>query len=280
MMSQLGSWFRQAFSSSQPNVPQAGVSSLLTRNAALKDSQAGRACVILGNGMSVRTLDLTRLKDCDVISISTGYFHHGYDQFQPRFHCLPQLTYGKMTRELAVAWFKEMDERLFGSTVFLSTTEAELVSEYGLFAERQVHYLEFQNDFDDWPGRHIIDIAAPVPRIMSSPIMALMIVMYMGYTKICLLGFDHDQLKTGLYGYPYSLGVTKGADPSVGRDNKNISSKYDDFHALAQLWRQYRTMKQIAERNGVTIVNASAESELDEFERISFEQALIEFRSA
>src|SRR2546426_10536939 len=104
--------------------------------------------------------------------------------------------------------------------------------------------------------------------------MCLMIAMYMGFTEIFLLGTDHDHFLTGFYRYFYEPTVLKGKDPSTDVQGKVVAPRYDEFHELATLWRQYRAMRDVAEANGVSIFNATHGGALDEFPRVTLEQAL------
>jgi hypothetical protein len=93
----------------------------------------------------------------------------------------------------------------------------------------------------------------------------------MGFRTIYLLGVDHDQFKTGEYNYFYKPTVLHGKDSTVSSEGRVRSSRYDEFQALARLWRQYRHLRNVASANGAEIFNASAGGELDEFPRVSFE---------
>jgi hypothetical protein len=206
-----------------------------------------------------------------VISVSNGYLHPRYRQFQPRYHCVPQVTYGKLTEAEVVNWFGEMDRALGSAELFLSASEEPLVRERRLFAGRKVRYLHMNGPFDEFPRDSILDISSRVPGVQTVPVMCLMIAMYMGCREIYLLGTDHDQFRTGRYQYFYEPTVLKGKDPTVGVDGRVLSTRHDEFIALSAVWRQYRAIRQIAERNGVRILNATHGGELDEFPRVRFE---------
>ncbi|MEO8389154.1 hypothetical protein [Polaromonas sp.] len=239
----------------------------LRRNEELRDRHAGQRCFVLGNGPSAKTLDLAALQGRCVISVSNGYLHSGYAEAAPRYHCVPQITYGRMTRDDAVKWFKEMHEGLGLAELFLNETEAELVRTHGLFPGRKVHYLAFRENFDQLQSRDLIDLASPIPRVESVPVMAIMIAMYMGFKDVVLLGVDHDHFMSRQYLYAFELGVQSGKDISTGACGEVQTPWHDEFQSLARLWRQYRVLRDIALKNGIRIVNATPGGELDEFPR-------------
>lgn len=244
---------------------------LATGNAGLKDRFGGKRCFLLCNGPTVKKQNLLPLADETVISVSNGYHHPDFAKFRPRFHCVPQLTYGQLTEQDAVAWFTEMHAHLGDAELFLSTTEEPLVSRYGLFSGRRVHYVFLHESFDEIMDHQIPDLAAPAPRVESVAIMGTMIAMYLGFSDIYLLGTEHDQFKTGHYTYFFERGALQQKDPDVTPEGKVTTPHYDEFHQLVRLWKQYRALKEIAAANNIRIWNATAGGELDEFPRVRLE---------
>ena len=256
---------------SRATTPELVSRAVLAENAVLHNRHSGQRCFILGNGPSAKQLDLTMLKNENVISVSNGYLHEAYATFAPQYHCVPQITYGKMTRESVVAWFNEMHQKLGNAELFLNETEAELVREYGLFSGRKVHYVTLRESFDELDEREVIDITRPIPRVASVPVLAIMLAMYMGFNEIILLGVDHDHFKTGKYIYAFETRAQKDKDFSVTSEGTVVTPWYDDFQSLARLWRQYRVLREIALANRIAIINATPGGELDEFPRENFE---------
>ena len=238
---------------------------MLAKNSSLKNKHLGQRCFIVGNGPSVKNVDLSRLRGETVFSVSNGYLHKGFDVMSPLYHCIPQITYGRMTEEDVVAWFQEMQRGIGSAELFLNETEFALVNKYGLFPGRRVHYLSLQKNFDEMTDRKICDISRPVPRVESVPVMVLMIALYMGFEEIVLLGIDHDHFTTGKYLYAFEPQAQKDKDLAVDANGNVEISRYDDFHSLARLWRQYRALNEIALSNNRAIYNANPQSELDEF---------------
>ena len=248
------------------------IAAAIAPNAVLRERHAGERCFILGNGPSVKKLDLSLLAGETVISVSNGYLHKNFASFAPRYHCVPQITYGKMTESDVVAWFKEMDEGIGDAEVFLSTNELRLVKSHGLFPRRTIRYLHLRESFDELAANNTIEITRSVPGVESVPVMALMIALYMGFKEIILLGVDHDHFLTSRYDYAFELRVQAGKDVTIERGGTVATTRYEDFHALARLWRQYRKLALIASARAARIYNSTPGGELDEFERVAFER--------
>jgi hypothetical protein len=247
---------------------------LAAGNVVFRDCHKGQRCFILCNGPSVSRQNIKPLKDEHVLSVSSGYLHSDFATINPEYHFVPQLTHGVIKKDDAIAWFKEMDARLGRATIFLNCSEAGLVHREGLFPKRDVRYMAFWKSFSDYKPDIKPDLAGPIPGPQSVAVMCLMAAIYMGFTQIYLLGTDHDQFRTGQYTYSFEPTVLRGKDVSAQDNGELIGGWHDELAALAVLWGQYRTMREIAERHGVQIFNASAGGELDEFPRVELSSVL------
>lgn len=247
---------------------------LTAPNSSLKAIHRGQRCFILCNGPTVRRQNLLPLAGEIVISVSNGYHHPDFQKFKPRYHCVPQVTYGQLTEADVVRWFTEMHDNLGHAEIFLSTTEEPLVRRHGLFKGRKIHYIFLHGALEHRARNTVPDIAGPTPHVQSVAIMAIMCALYMGFEDIFLLGTEHDHFKTGTYRYFYEPTVLKGKDISTNPDGSVRQYNFDMFQELVRLWGQYRTLREIAAADGVRIWNATAGGELDEFPRVRLEDVV------
>lgn len=244
---------------------------ILARNITFKSAAVGSdRCFILCNGPSVKKQDLSRLKNEVVISVSSGYLHNQFSEISPQFHCVPQITYGLLTETDVVTWFREMDAYLGNAILFLSDSEYDLVQKYGLFKNRQVHYLNLGRRFITNENQ-LFDLSKMLPAPASAPIMCLMVAMYMGYKKIYLLGTEHDSFKTNEYLYAFPPKAMQGKDLSVKENGQLRGYIYDVLKPSTILWEQYRAIKTLAAQWQVEIYNATLGGALDEFERVDID---------
>ena len=242
---------------------------LASVNAAFHNKHMGQRCFILCNGPSVKQQDISLLKDEHVISVSSGYHHPNYRLISPEYHCVPTINYtAKFTRTDVVAWFQEMDDKLGNAILFLNYTEEALVREERLFPNREVRYVVLSGTFSDYGKFERPDISKCIPGVQSVPIMCLMIAIYMGFDHIYLIGTDHDQFRSREYKYFYEPTILRGKDSATDLEGNLVAGWYEELSNLAILWGQYRQVKQIAEKHGISIYNATAGGELDEFPRV------------
>lgn len=247
---------------------------VLRANKSLLNRHRGERCFILCNGPSVKQQDIRPLKNEIVFSVSNGYLHPDFGEIRPRYHCVPQITYAKMTPELTVRWFREMHARLLDAELFLDQQEWALVQQHGLFAGRQVKYICAGRNYFLKNPISIPALDGIVPRAQTVPIMAILIALYMGFKNIYLLGVDHDWFVKKEYRYFFEPGLLAGMDLGVRPDGKLETTLWDELPAVSKVWSQYRSVKLMAREAGATIYNATYGGMLDEFERIQIEDAL------
>lgn len=246
---------------------------LCRNNTKFRRIHQGKRCFILCNGPSINKQDLLPLKNEIVFSVSNGYYHKDYNTFAPRYHCVPQLSYNKFfTVDIAIAWFKEMDQGIGGAELFLDTAEEPLIRKNNLFPGRKVNYLYTGISFSDKLSK-VIDISGIIPGPQSVSITCLMIAMYMGFEKIYLIGTEHDCAITGEYKYFYEPKLLRGKDYSVNSNGKlkNLELVHQE---IKNLMAQYSALKKIAENAGPAIYNATLGGALEIYPRINLSEVL------
>jgi len=247
---------------------------ILSKNIELKNIHSGERCFIVGNAPSISKIEIEKLKDEFVFSISNGYHHPKYSYFKPNYHLLPALTYtsikGGMNDEAAVRWFKEMDKEIGSAKLILSVKQIDLVGKYSLFSRRDVYYMDTSaKDYHD------IDLTKTIGEIWSAPQIAIQVAMYMGFKEIYLLGVDHNSICSHKYDYFFDAQrVMKFKDASVDENRNIVDSLRERFLVHEKLFKVYELLANAAIFKRVKIINLSEESMVDCFERDSFDKVV------
>ena len=118
-----------------------------------------------------------------------------------------------------------------------------------------------------YPAGDGVDITKPVLAPQTGPLMALPVLLYMGYSEIYLLGCDHTTLRD------FKKTVNNFYEPSrdVRKTGLNTNDVWyegiiDNLCNSANVFRQYMFYKKIFRNRDVKIVNLSQDSWLDLFE--------------
>lgn len=248
----------------------------LSKNASYKELHRGKRCFILGTGPSIAKQNLTPLRREYCISVNSFYLHKDYAKIKPQYHIISGLALHKhIPREIGLKWFKEIKDKTDKAELFLNYKDKETIQKEKLFRNRKVSYLFFS---DNWDSLNIngIDATKCLYTSQSVSIMALQIALYMGFSKIYLLGMDHDWIlrlaerkSNHFYTSSQSTLESAGVTDWIGSNwSMELYSQY-------VLWKQYQIIKDYSEEKLDTeILNATSGGLLDVFKRVDIQQLI------
>lgn len=230
----------------------------------------GKRCFILCTGPSIKTQDLSVLRNETCIAVSNFCVHPQYDLIRPAYYCIPKLYFPPATMESAVQWFTDINARMGDAKLFLTYGDQDWVREHRLFQGKTVNYLAFGRRWDSLK-KDGIDLTKPLPKMQSVPVMALQIAIFLGFKEIYLLGCDHDHLlHYGITRHFYEVkdhAISRTFTPS----NTEWSPFEEEVRQFGLLSGQYRALRSWAEPQGIRIYNATPGGLLMTFERVRFE---------
>jgi 6-hydroxymethylpterin diphosphokinase MptE-like protein len=244
------------------------ISGYQQRLADLRDTGKGKRCFIIANGPSIRDQALARLKDDVTIGCNGIYrlfgewgFHTDYlllediDQIEARRRKLPKVQGPLKMAAIYNAYAFAADD----NTVFFN---APRMDNHGYYWTDI--YPQFSRDF------------ASIVHLGSTITFAMIELAYhLGCDPVYLVGLDHDY-DSVLEAYPPG---------PMTIDSQNME-KVRGLHFLDDYYREgdriyvplidrmeasYRLAREVFEEEGRTILNASARTKLDVFDRVSFD---------
>ncbi|MDA1330222.1 MAG: hypothetical protein O3B43_04030 [Chloroflexi bacterium] len=240
---------------------------VLKKNSVFENTARGKRAFLIATGPSLKMDDLSALAGEDCYGISNFFLHEHIQSVNPKFHFFVPY-HAPVTIESYLEWLMEADKSLPPETnIFMGHSAYELVNKFNLFRGRKIFYL-YMSGYHAGDG---VDITKPVLAPQTGPIMALPVLLYMGYSEIYLLGCDHtvmrDYKKTVQNFYDPSLdirrtipaGKTTGYDVWYDGIVSNLSNTLGVFE-------QYVLFKKIFLDRNVRIINLSQDSWLDLFE--------------
>ncbi len=223
----------------------------IRRLAAFKDLHKGERAVIIGNGPSLNTTDISRLKNEFTFGMNRIYLAFPEWGFQTSFFVsindlvIEQSAGDIRTLQMPkfLSWHSHPHFPPTEDTIFLHTTYYHPA--FSLDVRRRV-----------WEGATVTYVA-------------MQLAYYMGFQEVVLIGVDHSFKSTG---EPNTTVV------SAGDDESHFDPRYfgEGFRwqlpDLETSEQAYRCARQVYEQDGRRIVDATIGGQLDVFPKVSFDE--------
>jgi len=229
---------------------------IIRKNSCLSRQRNSDSCFILGNGPSLKNVNLDRLKDYDTFSVN--YFYRSNLNFSSTYHVMVDNAFWQ--EESAIEYlFRAYSDQQKTKFIFRSPVSR-------LFDDRQVNknraYFVVQK-FVQYEDYLAIDMTYSQTACMNVVLAALQCAIFMGYEKIYLLGCDFNQFATMHPSHFYSKG-TENRTCSMASDLK--------FSAIAM--QHHYAIEKYSKLHDIKILNATDGSLIDAYERITVDDAL------
>jgi hypothetical protein len=247
----------------------------LARNSELQGIHRGERCFILGSGRSIMNQDLKLLAGEIVMTQNNFHAHADIGIIAPRYHCVVQMYQPPKYAPDWVTWFTSMQNRLPTTTRLIAgDLSRELLDKHRLF-ENRVNYIH--------PGlsplllRHAaVDLTRNILDVPTALTQCLAVALYMGFSKIYLLGFDLSQMCEGRgsdYGRFYGLSpITSNQAERNFEDEDDISG--NNWYTFWLMWVGFGLLRDEGLRLGSEIINATDGGMLSSFRREKYEDVI------
>ncbi|MFO0748172.1 MAG: hypothetical protein U1F43_21310 [Myxococcota bacterium] len=169
----------------------AALRELLHQNRAIQGLHRGERCWIIGNGPSLRDQDLTRLRGEQTFVVNRFIHHPDAEAIDPKYYVVVDPKFG------AGAWgtdfVRELERRLPDVSVFTSAAGRALLDGEGLL-QRHRRFVVHPNQFFAFGYPWDIDLTRGIPGMDNVTKTALSIAVWMGFTRVNLIGIDGNGL--------------------------------------------------------------------------------------
>ena len=236
-------------------------------NKMSKGRHKGERCFILFPGSSIKLQDLKKLAGECVIAVSNSFVHPDYRIFRPKYHVLPPLVSSHsdmFSEEEFVAWLREMENKTLDAEMFFHIGDKRLIEKAGLFKNRIIHW----NEYCPWNENDAIseiDLSC-IPSIWSVSEYALSVAIYLGYSKIYLLGLDHDWFNGALvHFYDEKEHVLQ---PEKAKYETWLDSEFQ-MRRHIHIFRKYKALRVLHKE--IYNANANPNSYVDVFAKVEYD---------
>lgn len=226
----------------------------LIQNKNLENKYFGERCYILGNGPSIRSVDMGLLKDKYTFVVNKFYKSEQYHVLNPTFHCI----YDKFIFSDCKNDVEEILRIKKNNSIFILNRRAA-----GLISDEDRCRFVYSTLLPT--GKHIhFNLSKNANTYLNVVPFAIQCALYMGFKEIILLGCDFSIFASRKESHFYDNGA----------DIKRKESLYQDLQGHAIVCCQHAYLKSYADKHDIKIINATKNSLLDVYPQEPLEKWL------
>lgn len=231
-------------------------------------------CFVIGNGPSLKNMDLKPLADEYTIGANSFYKHPDAAAVALDYLCVFDPHFMR-DEPKSVEWHNTLAGKLPVARFLLHEAGRALVARHGLYPGREVYYLRRGGT-----ARRVsavnLDLSRPLNNgVTTGSSVAIPLAICLGFKEIYLVGFDCNWLEDINKSYHFYEAHDQFPEfDSTAKDNRGYSYEMELLASLRE-FQSHRFLREKAESIGVRIVNATRGGLLDVYERKPYEECLI-----
>jgi len=215
----------------------------------LKDKFKGERCFIVGNGPSLNETNMEPLKNEYTIGLNRIYLNFDKMGYEPTFYC--------SVNPYVIEQFSQDIDALRSIKFIRGESGKHINNKWNTFFMESVGVHDFNEDLGnlEWCEGWTVTYCA------------MQVAYYLGFETVILIGVDHNFTKKG---DPNKLVTAEGSDQNHFHPNyfgKGIKWQYPD---LDRSEKSFAIARQVYERNGRRILDATIGGKLTIFPRIDY----------
>lgn len=245
--------------------------SILSRNCVFKNIHLGERAFVIANGPSLKSQDLSLLKN-EIKFTVAGFYKHPIisEYWQPTYYSVIDKQFFEDPVVYEPFW-SGLKEKIKDANFFISLSRG-----YGFNKLTNIlpHDRTFYCAHYGTPIKDDLDFTKLTMGFQTVASMSIALAVYMGCSPIYLLGYDHDYLAHRGKDHHFYEGNILGGRIKDKFENSSIETIYPYYFTMQfmqKFWDNYRKIKQVADQRNIRIINATKGGFLDIFERREYE---------
>lgn len=260
---------------------------ILEKNLELKDLYKGETCFILGNGPSLKQENrLKELENYKVFTVNQFFRSELFEVVKPNYHIIIDPLFFKLNPNVAsekdtLFRIKEIAKRK-DVTMILSLDFLDYICKY--IGNKNKHfYVKSRYKLTDGYNNYI-DMCSFLPTAYNVVQIAIYCAMFMGFSKIVLLGCDMTGIMDNYVRYSKKGKVEKFTH--VYEYTREEKMRMEDVHrkhsnefmlyGFYNMFRDFRMIDMYCKANDIHLLNATNETALDMIKHVRLEDILDE----
>lgn len=219
--------------------------------------------VVLGSSSSINKLDITQFSNDFVITVGNFFEHPEIEKINPKIHVFAA-SHPPITKEVLTQWWTRCNTILPKEVPLLIEKRDKEIAQQ-VFKDRELFFYSYG-------GQVPIDFTKPIMSPWSVTIVALQLAIYCKIETIGILGVNHDWQCIKPYTHFYDHGKPSleyylhQAGIEISYEKQKQPFPKERLYKEYELYQQYETLKNEAERFGIRMYNYDPFSDFDVFE--------------
>lgn len=251
----------------------------IQQNIKYKNIHKEKRCFILGNGPSLVDLDFSLLQNEITFTVNYLYKNPDFKKINTNYHVLADPGFFNI-HELPIV-LNQIKELAESPKFFIEADGYEVVKEANLDKNYEIAFFKFMISVDDLDFMSI-DLTSMFPYFNTVVQSAIAIAMYMGFSKIYLLGCDctgilnYIQRKLGSDTTQYGYQLSKEDQIKILKNinlNGDLSSEHM-FFEWYRIFQSYRLLDIVCKKKDISLINLTNKGILDVLEKSTLSNIL------
>lgn len=256
---------------------------ILSQNVSLKNKHAGKRCFVLGNGPSLKQVDFSLLTNEYVFTVNQIARNPNFQQLKTNFHFWADPAFFNIDATKAedielLNIMKSVRTEDNNPLVFMPIDKKIFVEKFQLTDDLDIRYFKSDLIFNSNFGE--INYAKISPGFGTVVQWCISMAIYMGFSKIYLLGCDNTSIVTNIDAFlknqvqDYMYQVTENEQKRMQAlfENKTL---YEYAQSYTRVLLDYIHLYYYTKKKGVQLINCTEKSAIDKIPFKSLQDVLL-----
>ncbi len=241
----------------------------------LKNTASHKRCFILGNGGTLRKLDLEKLVGEQIIVSNLFLYHELLHKLNPSYYCISDAIHWMTPETIEDKFIPTLDKRLpelTKSKIFLEYDAKRIVKKHPLLHSLHKNiYYPFLSQQSVSDGFFNSEISKPVGWGRSVVIdFSLPLAMHLGFKEIYIIGVDYEYDRKDIDNSSSSYFYSQRKDERSFSKSDGHKIDHGAEHHIQLIFKAFDVVKKHAESLNVKIFNATPGGRVENFPRVDF----------
>lgn len=258
---------------------------LIGNNIEFKNKHKGKRCFIFGNGPSLKNVDFSLFENEYTITVNQLPKNSNFGQLKTTYHVWADENFFRLDKNKPedmelLQIMKRVNSENNKPIVFYKDTAESMVKKYSLDKELDIRYYA-EGCWETWNANNYFKFNELVPGFATVIQYCICLAVYMGFSKIYLLGCDC----TGIINVIESwLNLDDSGDQrllyayEISENQKKISQRRNITYSIKEelldsikLFEDYERLRDYCLDKNVKLYNATVPSLLQSIEKVNLE---------